>query len=37
MDNKITLDSKLALYPTPVTVIDADVDGNVNWHSNTAQ
>ena len=31
MTNKINLGSKLALYPTPVTVVGADVNGKVNW------
>ncbi|MDE6645232.1 MAG: flavin reductase family protein [Muribaculaceae bacterium] len=31
MAKKVNLGSKLALYPTPVTVIGADVDGKVNW------
>ena len=31
MDNKVNLGSKLALYPTPVTVIGADIDSKVNW------
>ena len=31
MAKKINLGSKLALYPTPVTVIGADVNGKVNW------
>ena len=30
MDKKINLGSKLAPYPTPVTVIGADVNGKVN-------
>ncbi|MDE7397308.1 MAG: flavin reductase family protein [Muribaculum sp.] len=31
MSKKVNLGSKLALYPTPVTVIGADVEGKVNW------
>ena len=31
MANKVNLGSKLALYPTPVTVIGADVNDKVNW------
>lgn len=31
MAKKVNLGSKLALYPTPVTVIGADVNGKVNW------
>ncbi len=31
MANKVNLGSKPALYPTPVTVIGADVNGKVNW------
>ena len=36
MANKVNLGSKLALYPTPVTVIGADVNGKCrkmhdNW------
>ncbi|MDE6311422.1 MAG: flavin reductase family protein [Muribaculaceae bacterium] len=31
MSKKVNLGSKLALYPTPVTVIGADVNGKVNW------
>ena len=31
MAKKVNLGSKLALYPTPVTVVGADVNGKVNW------
>lgn len=31
MTEKKNIDSKLALYPMPVTVVGAEVDGKVNW------
>lgn len=31
MKDKVNLGSRLALYPTPVTVIGADVNDKVNW------
>ena len=31
MAKKVNLGSRLALYPTPVTVIGTDVNGKVNW------